>query len=84
VGVFFNQVDCPLSVATIDALLTRFGRPDLMFAMYESQNLEFFESHSAQLPYETHRQNFKLLCLCFREWWRPVLLVSASAATIHG
>jgi hypothetical protein len=32
-GVFFNQVDCPLSVATIDALLTRFGRPDLMFAM---------------------------------------------------
>ena len=34
--VLFNQVDCPLSVATIDALLTRFGRPDLMFAMYAS------------------------------------------------
>ena len=34
--VLFKQVDCPPSVATIDALLTRFGRPDLMCAMYAS------------------------------------------------
>jgi len=34
--VFFNQVDCTRSVATIDALLARFGRPDLMCAMYAS------------------------------------------------
>ena len=58
-GVFFNQVDSPLSASTIDAVRARFGRPDLMFAMYASQNFEFFDSHRTPFPYEAHRQNLE-------------------------
>jgi len=56
-GVFFNQVDTFLSRSTIEAILARFGRPDLMFAMYASQNFEFFHNRTVAFPYETHRQN---------------------------
>jgi UDP-MurNAc hydroxylase len=58
-GVFFNQVDTFLSHSTIDAVLARFGRPDLMFAMYASQSFEFFDSRSAVFPYDTHSQNLE-------------------------
>lgn len=58
-GVFWNQVDTSLSTATITAVLERYGHPDLLFAMYASQNFEFFESHSASFPYQTHRENLE-------------------------
>ena len=41
-GVFWNQVDSSLSGVTIATIRGRFGRPDLLFAMYASQNFEFF------------------------------------------
>jgi hypothetical protein len=58
-GVFWNQVDTFLSAATIAAVTERSGRVDLLFAMYASQNFEFFESHVTNLPFETHRQNLE-------------------------
>ncbi len=58
-GVFFNQVDTPLSDATIAGILERFGSPDLYFAMYASQNFEFFDSLSAAFPFATHERNLR-------------------------
>jgi L-ascorbate metabolism protein UlaG (beta-lactamase superfamily) len=58
-GVFWNQVDTSLSTATIATVLERFGRLDLLFAMYASQNFEFFESQSPNFPFETHRENLE-------------------------
>ncbi len=56
-GAFWNQVDSALSPATIDAVKQRFGRIDLFFAMYASQNFDYFERRSLEFPYETHQQN---------------------------
>jgi UDP-MurNAc hydroxylase len=58
-GVFWNQVDTFLSAATIGAVAERFAPVDLLFAMYASQNFEFFESQVTSFPYETHRQNLE-------------------------
>jgi hypothetical protein len=58
-GTFWNQVDTFLSVQTICAIKERFGRIDLLFAMYASQNFEFFESRATIFPFEDHRQNLE-------------------------
>ncbi|MGH7934681.1 MAG: MBL fold metallo-hydrolase [Candidatus Binataceae bacterium] len=58
-GVFWNQVDSLLSAATIRGVAERFARVDLLFAMYASQNFEFFESHATSFPFESHRQNLE-------------------------
>ncbi len=58
-GVFFNQVDTFLSDATISAIGRRFGQVDLQFAMYASQNFEFFDSRAVEFPYATHRRNLE-------------------------
>jgi UDP-MurNAc hydroxylase len=58
-GVFWNQVDTPLSLATIRYVIERFSRIDLLFAMYASQNFEFFESRNQEFPYEMHRKNLE-------------------------
>jgi L-ascorbate metabolism protein UlaG (beta-lactamase superfamily) len=58
-GTFWNQVDTPLAPATIDAVRDRFTRVDLLFAMYASQNFEFFESLTTRFPTETHRENLE-------------------------
>jgi UDP-MurNAc hydroxylase len=58
-GVFFNQVDSFLSSETIAAIGARFGRIDLLFAMYASQNFGFFESRATGFPYATHRRNLE-------------------------
>jgi len=58
-GVFFNQVDTFLSAATIDAVRKRFGMVNLLFAMYASQNFEFFESRATEFPHATHRMNLE-------------------------
>jgi hypothetical protein len=56
-GVFWNQVDSPLAPATIATVKERFGAVDLLFAMYASQNFDYFDGAAAGFPYETHRQN---------------------------
>ncbi len=58
-GTFWNQVDTPLADATIDAVRERFSRVDLLFAMYASQNFEFFESLTTEFPAETHARNLE-------------------------
>ena len=58
-GSFWNQVDTLLSDETIDAVRDRFATIDLLFAMYASQNFEFFESRATGFPLETHRRNLE-------------------------
>ncbi len=58
-GTVWNQVDTPLADDTINEVLRRFGPPDVLLAMYASQNFEFFESLAAAFPAETHRQNLE-------------------------
>ncbi len=73
-GVFWNQVDTELSAETIAEVRRRYGRVDLLFAMYASQNFEFFDSLESEFPRETHRQNLESACRI-----APRLLVPASA-----
>lgn len=56
-GVFWNQVDSPLAPETIAHVKKRFGAVDLLFAMYASQNFDYFDGAAAGFPYETHREN---------------------------
>ena len=56
-GTFWNQVDSALSPQTIGAVRQRFGRIDLLFAMYASQNFDYFDRRTVEFPFETHRQN---------------------------
>ena len=58
-GTFWNQVDTLLTDETIDAVRDRFATIDLLFAMYASQNFEFFESRATEFPVETHRRNLE-------------------------
>lgn len=58
-GTFWNQVDTPLAPATIDGVRERFSGVDVHFAMYASQNFEFFESLTTRFPTETHEQNLE-------------------------
>ncbi|MCH7478541.1 MAG: hypothetical protein IIA14_10635 [SAR324 cluster bacterium] len=58
-GTFWNQVDSFLSPETIAAVGQRYGRVDLLFAMYASQNFDFFDSLTARFPHETHRANLE-------------------------
>lgn len=58
-GTFWNQVDTSLSAETIRTVKNRFGQADLLFAMYASQNFEFFDSLSASFPFDTHRENLQ-------------------------
>jgi UDP-MurNAc hydroxylase len=58
-ATFWNQVDTPLSSETIAAIRRRYASPDLLFAMYASQNFEFFESLSTTFPADTHRRNLQ-------------------------
>ena len=59
-GCFWNQVDSFLSVETVEAVKYRFGTIDLLFAMYASQNFEYFEGRSTEFPHETHRENLEI------------------------
>jgi L-ascorbate metabolism protein UlaG (beta-lactamase superfamily) len=58
-GTFWNQVDTFLSEETIRRIIDRFGRIDLLFAMYASQNFDFFESRTTTFPIEHHRKNLE-------------------------
>jgi hypothetical protein len=56
-ATFWNQVDSLLTAETIDAVIEQVGGIDLLFAMYASQNFEYFDNRSAEFPYEIHREN---------------------------
>jgi L-ascorbate metabolism protein UlaG (beta-lactamase superfamily) len=73
-GCFWNQVDTEISTITINTVLKHCSRVDLLFAMYASQNFEFFESLNKSFPYETHRQNLQNVLTV-----RPRLTVPGSA-----
>ncbi|MEE8507868.1 MAG: MBL fold metallo-hydrolase [Myxococcota bacterium] len=73
-AVFWNQVDTELSPDTISEVTRRYGRVDLLFAMYASQNFDFFDSLEGEFPRETHRQNLESAVRI-----APRLLVPASA-----
>lgn len=73
-GTFFNQVDSELAPETIDVVRRRFGQIDVHFAMYASQNFDFFEDRSTAFPLETHRDN---LCNACRIGARLVVPASA-------
>jgi len=73
-GVFWDQVDTEISADTITDVRRRFGGVDLFFAMYASQNFEFFDSLSSEFPAETHCRNLETALAV-----RPSLLVPASA-----
>ena len=62
-GTFWNQVDSFLSKETIEVVKKRFTSIDLLFGMYASQNLEFFESRSTQFPYAQHGRNLEAALL---------------------
>jgi hypothetical protein len=73
-ATFWNQVDTPLSDETIDTVRDRFEKIDVLFAMYASQNFEFFESRATGFPVETHRRNLETVLRI-----DPTLVVPASA-----
>jgi L-ascorbate metabolism protein UlaG (beta-lactamase superfamily) len=73
-GSFWNQVDGLLAAETIDTVVGRFGRIDLLFARYASQNFDFFESRSTEFPVEEHQQNLESVLRI-----RPRLVAPASA-----
>lgn len=58
-GTFWNQVDTFLAHDTIHRVRERFGRVDLLFAMYASQNFDFFESRATTFPFATHTDNLR-------------------------
>lgn len=58
-GTLWNQVDSFLAPETIEAVRQRYGCVDLLFAMYASQNFDFFDSLTASFPHETHRANLQ-------------------------
>jgi hypothetical protein len=73
-GVFWNQVDTELADETIAEVRRRFGAVDLLFAMYASQNFEFFDSLASEFPVQSHRRNLETALSI-----RPGLLAPASA-----
>jgi hypothetical protein len=73
-AVFWNPVDTELSAETISEVRRRYGGVDLLFAMYASQNFDFFDSLESEFPREAHRRNLESALRV-----APALLVPASA-----
>lgn len=73
-GTFWNQVDTFPSQETIRRIVHRFGKIDLHFAMYASQNFDFFDSRVTTFPVENHRKNLETVLQI-----HPRMVVPASA-----
>lgn len=79
-GTFWEQVDTELSEATIRTVRDTYGQIDLLFAMYASQNFDFFENRETAFPYAMHAQNLHNVLVI-----APKLVVPASAGfRFHG
>jgi L-ascorbate metabolism protein UlaG (beta-lactamase superfamily) len=73
-GTFWNQVDTVISPDTAAATLKQVGSIDLLFAMYASQNFDFFQSRGTSFPHEMHAMNLRNVLAI-----RPRLTVPGSA-----
>lgn len=74
-GTFWNQVDTIIAPQTIPGSLQQVGGSiDLMFAMYASQNFNFFESRGTGFPYQMHQMNLSNVMLI-----RPRMVVPGAA-----
>ena len=58
-GTFWNQVDTIVAPETVAPTLAQSGKIDLLFAMYASQNFNFFESRGSGFPHGTHEMNLR-------------------------
>jgi L-ascorbate metabolism protein UlaG (beta-lactamase superfamily) len=56
-GTFWNQVDTVISADTAAGTLKQAGTIDLLFAMYASQNFDFFASRGTSFPHQMHAMN---------------------------
>jgi len=56
-GTFWNQVDTVISPETASSTLAQAGTIDLLFAMYASQNFDFFQSRGTSFPHRMHAMN---------------------------
>ena len=56
-GTFWNQVDTHITPAAAPETLAQAGPIDLLFAMYASQNFNFFESRGVGFPHALHEMN---------------------------
>jgi L-ascorbate metabolism protein UlaG (beta-lactamase superfamily) len=56
-GTFWNQVDTVIAPDTARGTLAQIGPIDLLFAMYASQNFDFFASRGTGFPHQMHAMN---------------------------
>jgi UDP-MurNAc hydroxylase len=56
-GTFWNQVDTVIAPDTAAGTLAQVGSVDLLFAMYASQNFDFFASRGTGFPHKMHAMN---------------------------
>jgi UDP-MurNAc hydroxylase len=73
-GTFWNQVDTVIAPATATGTVNQAGPIDLLFAMYASQNFDFFASRGTSFPHQMHAMNLSNVMAI-----RPRLTVPGSA-----
>jgi L-ascorbate metabolism protein UlaG (beta-lactamase superfamily) len=73
-GTFWNQVDTVIAPATAVGTVKQAGPIDLLFAMYASQNFDFFASRGTSFPHQMHAMNLSNVMAI-----RPKLTVPGSA-----
>lgn len=73
-GVFWNEVDTVVTSSTAEFVRMSVGRVDLLFSVFASQNLGFFESMRAGYPLDIPRANIENVLRV-----RPKLVVPGSA-----
>ncbi|HEY0480502.1 MAG TPA: MBL fold metallo-hydrolase [Kofleriaceae bacterium] len=73
-GTFWNQVDTVISAATATGTVKQVGDIDLLFAMYASQNFDFFASRGTSFPHQMHAMNLNNVMAI-----RPCMTVPGSA-----
>jgi UDP-MurNAc hydroxylase len=78
-GTFWNQVDTVIAPETATSTLAQSGKIDLLFAMYASQNFDFFASRGTGFPHRMHAMNLANVMAI-----RPKLTVPGSAGFRFG
>lgn len=78
-GTFWNQVDTVISPETAKQTVAQVGAIDLLFAMYASQNFDFFASRGTGFPEKMHALNLANVMAI-----RPRLTVPGSAGFRFG
>ncbi|HEU4731016.1 MAG TPA: MBL fold metallo-hydrolase [Kofleriaceae bacterium] len=78
-GTFWNQVDTVITPDTARSTLDQVGPIDLLFAMYASQNFDFFASRGTGFPHTMHAMNLDNVMAI-----RPRLTVPGSAGFRFG